>query len=167
MSSQSLLQEIIPTRGSNPGLPHCRQILNYLSHQGSPKSTILNFKNLWQKLAAYKCLCHRFTDHLLGLSFTLTLSILPLAKAEPKITLARAPNQSGFFCLGNQIPFFKFNIYFYYFTWLCQVLDATCRIFSWGMWDLVSRPGIELGPLCWELRVLATESPGKSQRDVF
>ena len=27
---------IFPTQGSNPGLPHCRQILYCLSHQGSP-----------------------------------------------------------------------------------------------------------------------------------
>ena len=32
----SLLQEIFPTQGSNPGLPHCRRILYQLSHQGSP-----------------------------------------------------------------------------------------------------------------------------------
>ena len=32
-----LLQGIFPTQGSNPGLPHCRQILYQLSHQGSPK----------------------------------------------------------------------------------------------------------------------------------
>ena len=31
----SLLQDIIPTQGSNPGLPHCRQILYQLRHQGS------------------------------------------------------------------------------------------------------------------------------------
>ena len=31
------LQWIFPTQGSNPGLPHCRQVLNYLSHQGSPR----------------------------------------------------------------------------------------------------------------------------------
>ena len=30
-----LLQEIFPTQGSNPGLPHCRQTLYRLSHQGS------------------------------------------------------------------------------------------------------------------------------------
>ena len=34
-----LLQGIFPTHGSNPGLVHCRQILYYLSHQGSPKPT--------------------------------------------------------------------------------------------------------------------------------
>jgi len=31
-----LLQGIFPTQGSNPGLPHCRQMLYHLSHQGSP-----------------------------------------------------------------------------------------------------------------------------------
>ena len=31
----ALFQEIFPTQGSNPGLPHCRQILYCLSHQGS------------------------------------------------------------------------------------------------------------------------------------
>ena len=32
MGSLSLLQGIFPTQGSNPGLPHCRQILYQLSH---------------------------------------------------------------------------------------------------------------------------------------
>ena len=30
-----LFQRIFPTQGSNPGLPHCRQTLYQLSHQGS------------------------------------------------------------------------------------------------------------------------------------
>ena len=30
-----LLQEIFPTWGLNPGLPHCRQMLYHLRHQGS------------------------------------------------------------------------------------------------------------------------------------
>ena len=33
LHSLSLLQGIFPTQGSNPGLPHCRQILYHLSHQ--------------------------------------------------------------------------------------------------------------------------------------
>ena len=33
----SLLQGNFPSQGSNPGLPHCRQILYQLSHKGSPK----------------------------------------------------------------------------------------------------------------------------------
>ena len=36
VSSHSLPQKIFPTQGSNPGLPHCRQILYQLNHQGSP-----------------------------------------------------------------------------------------------------------------------------------
>jgi len=32
----ALLQGIFPTQGSNPGLPHCRQVLHCLNHQGSP-----------------------------------------------------------------------------------------------------------------------------------
>ena len=32
----ALLQGIFPTQGLNPGLPHCRQILYQLSHQGRP-----------------------------------------------------------------------------------------------------------------------------------
>ena len=37
VSSHSLLQGIFPTHGSNPGLPHCRQILYQLGHQGRPR----------------------------------------------------------------------------------------------------------------------------------
>ena len=37
VDSLSLLQGIFLTQGSNPGLPHCRQILYQLSHQGSPR----------------------------------------------------------------------------------------------------------------------------------
>ena len=37
VGSLFLLQGIFPTQGSNPGLLHCRQILNQLSHQGSPR----------------------------------------------------------------------------------------------------------------------------------
>ena len=36
VGSLSFLQGIFPTQGSNPGLPHCRQILYQLSYQGSP-----------------------------------------------------------------------------------------------------------------------------------
>ena len=35
MGNRSLLQGIFPTKGSNPGLLHCRQILYCFSHQGS------------------------------------------------------------------------------------------------------------------------------------
>ena len=38
----ALLQEIFPTQGLNPGLPHCRQILYRLSHQGMLQKHILS-----------------------------------------------------------------------------------------------------------------------------
>ena len=37
VGSLFLLQGIFPTQEQNPGLPHCRQILYQLSHQGSPR----------------------------------------------------------------------------------------------------------------------------------
>ena len=40
VGSLSLLQGIFPTQGLNPGLPHCRQILQQLSYKGSPKDLL-------------------------------------------------------------------------------------------------------------------------------
>ena len=40
ISSLSILQGIIPTQGSDPGLPHYRQILYQLSHKGIPRIAI-------------------------------------------------------------------------------------------------------------------------------
>ena len=36
----ALLQGIFSTQGPNPGLPHCRQILYHLSHQGNRNDTM-------------------------------------------------------------------------------------------------------------------------------
>ena len=41
VSSLSLLQGIFRTQGSNPCLPHCRQILYQLSHKGSPWPSLI------------------------------------------------------------------------------------------------------------------------------
>ena len=37
LGCHALLQGILPTQGSNPGLPHCGWILCQLSHQGNPR----------------------------------------------------------------------------------------------------------------------------------
>ena len=37
VGSLPLLQGIFLAQGSNPGLPHCRQILYQLSHKGGPR----------------------------------------------------------------------------------------------------------------------------------
>ena len=42
----SLLQGNFPTQGLNPGLLHCRQILYYLSHQGSPSHALKRSKSI-------------------------------------------------------------------------------------------------------------------------
>ena len=51
VGSLSLLQGIFPTQGSNPGLPHCGQILYQLSHKGSPHhlKLCINFARLKKK----------------------------------------------------------------------------------------------------------------------
>ena len=52
---------------------------------------------------------------------------------------------------------FKFS-----FNLLSWVLVVACKVFSCGMWDLVPCPGTERGPLCWELRVLASGPAGNA-----
>ena len=48
VGSLSLLQAIFPTRGSNPGLLHCRQILYQLSHMKAQMQQRVN--NCWFKV---------------------------------------------------------------------------------------------------------------------
>jgi hypothetical protein len=47
MGCHALLQEIFPTQGWNPGLPHCRWILYHLSHLGSPLTLLRKIENLF------------------------------------------------------------------------------------------------------------------------
>ena len=65
MGSLSLLQGIFPTQGSNPGLPHCRQILYQLSHKGSPitlKATIFSLDNISWTFPGGKKQLYFFSD---------------------------------------------------------------------------------------------------------
>ena len=53
-----VLQRIFPTKGSNPGLPHCRQTPYCLSHQGSPYrfsevSIKCHFSQSWNKILKF------------------------------------------------------------------------------------------------------------------
>ena len=54
--SLSLLQGIFPTQGSNPGLPHFRQILDQLRHQGS--SEVEEFLLNWQLITINSKWCN-------------------------------------------------------------------------------------------------------------
>ena len=53
-----LFQEIFLAQGLNPGLPHCRQTLYCLSHQGSPRKQgrvlIKEVKNILEKSFGYR-----------------------------------------------------------------------------------------------------------------
>ena len=49
-------RSLFPTQGINPGLPHCRQILYHLSHQGSPIIVADKIQSLHFSLVAQSCL---------------------------------------------------------------------------------------------------------------
>ena len=38
-----------PTQGSNPGLPHCRQTLYHLSHQGSHEGGLITLRHVYTR----------------------------------------------------------------------------------------------------------------------
>ena len=42
VSCHALLQGILPIQGSNPGIPHCREMFYHLSHQGRPNVSLPN-----------------------------------------------------------------------------------------------------------------------------
>ena len=56
VSCHFLLQRIFPTQGSNPGLPHCRQMLYRLSHQGSCKNHTCKIQNDKRKILSKRSL---------------------------------------------------------------------------------------------------------------
>ena len=62
VGSLSLLQGIFPTQGSNPGLPHCRQVLLPAEPQGKPKNTGVGSLSLLQRIfptqKSNRCLLH-------------------------------------------------------------------------------------------------------------
>jgi len=53
VGSLSLLQRIFPTQGSNPGLPHCRQILYQLSPKGSPHIKMHMHRDVREEICSY------------------------------------------------------------------------------------------------------------------
>ena len=70
-----LLQEIFPTQGSNPGLPHCRQTLYRLSHQGSLPISCHNKFHLISYSSQTLRMCPHFdsVSHALHIIFVILL----------------------------------------------------------------------------------------------
>ena len=65
LGSLSLLQGILPTQGSNPGLPHCRWILYQLSYQGSPIYVMMYVKISFLLMAEeYSIVCINHILHI-------------------------------------------------------------------------------------------------------
>ena len=86
MGSLSLLQGIFPTQGSNPGFPHCRQILYQLSCQWVLVITRLSYSQdgLGQGTPGNNNGCEKFSETLPGheeIRVQMTLS-LTYVKAE-------------------------------------------------------------------------------------
>ena len=64
-------QGIFPTQGSNPGPPHCRQILDQLSHKWQPTSVFLPGKSHGQRsVVGYSPCGHKELDTTERLHFT-------------------------------------------------------------------------------------------------
>ena len=78
-----LLQGIFPTQESNMGLPHCRQTLYRLSHQGSPKRIILELNNFFSLEEIYDTLWFsNFSSVLISIFKCLLLLFCTLAYSE-------------------------------------------------------------------------------------
>ena len=122
MGCHSLLQGIFPIQGSNLGLLHCRQILYYLSHQGSPSHALKRSKcigllslflkgyMIWDKHERNKMKQLRRKEPTLGTQ--------PLYLCFPVLPAPNAHSQSSI-CLNPLGPmtchFFKeiFHVYFH------------------------------------------------------
>ena len=57
----SFSKGICPTQGSNPGLPHCRQILYPLSYQGSPQYLYIFVYSIF---VYYICIYNTFVEYI-------------------------------------------------------------------------------------------------------
>ena len=86
-----LLHGIFPTQGSNPGLPHCRQTLYHLSHQGSKIKTVEQVEsNSWNR-----CLFERVPHLPMPSSNSLKVAVGQSAPAGERKRLGAAPSRQA------------------------------------------------------------------------
>ena len=102
VGSLSLLQGIFLTQGSNPGLPHCRQILYQLSHKGSPRTlewVAYPFSSESSQSRNNRGLLHcrrvlyklSYVDiHLISLLSLATLPLFMVAVPKPRVSLVHS-----------------------------------------------------------------------------
>ena len=118
-----LLQGIFPTQGSNPGLPHCRQMLYSLSHQGSLsvfKFCGCNHHLQWFWSPQNK-VSHCFHCFLIYLSWSDRTGCHDLSFLNVELL-------ANFFTLLKRTPDFSLQIRFYTQLW---GFITYCDITSW------------------------------------
>ena len=77
VGSLSLLQGIFPTQGSNPGLPHCRQVLYQLSHKECEILSNCGDGDGWALISCYRAQAAGFYSSSAQLSCSLACGIFP------------------------------------------------------------------------------------------
>ena len=150
VGSFSLLQGIFPIQGSNPGLPHCRQILYQLSHQGSPgilewvvypfssrsnlarnrtrvSGIAAEFFTSWATREAIDSKAH-------GNHYLVLLTYLHNSQVWPNL----------FYLSNLKILIYLTALDLSYST--RDLFIVACGVFSCGMWDLAPWLGIEPRP---------------------
>ena len=86
VGSHFLLRRIFPSQGLNPGLPHCRQILYHMNHQGIPDCINLNYVQVVRRafwvycILLLLCLFILLSFESLILKLQLKILIYPLRK---------------------------------------------------------------------------------------
>ena len=127
--SLSLLQGIFPTQESNPGLPHCRQILYQLSHNRSPRilewgAYPISSGSSWPRnQTGVSCIAGRFFTNwaIRKTFFNLSLNfVIRSSWSEPhcKITLVKTSRCARLFSNMIEISIFEYIYYeFCYCSW--------------------------------------------------
>ena len=77
-----LLQGIFPIQGWNPGLPHSKQILYHLNHQGSPSNSRSSIK-IWQNQAGSLSVAGGFGHSICSCPFS---SVFPSVQVSTSVT---------------------------------------------------------------------------------
>ena len=93
----------------------------------------------------------------------LNIAVCLSPSQTPQLPLPPGKHKFVFLSLCLSFYFLK-NIYLAAPGLSCPkslIFVDTCSLLSWGMWDLIPWPGIQPGPLHWELRILASGPPGK------
>ena len=123
--SFSLLHRIFPTQGSNPGLPHCRQILYQLSHKGSP--LVWSLLDLSSTLAMEKP------------SYPLLIACSHSQRTQ-RVFWGLAGEENGQLLLWPQFPQ-NINIYmiYSYWVWVSRSLENSVGVWKQSQMVIVHR----------------------------